>query len=279
MPTPLSKETPIHISHSHLPAHFSMSSMDMASDHYNIGLTISGDRKTITPTCSFTYHAGDVTLLAPYIYHRTTFQSDTPYEKVLIKYTAEFVAPFIEAVGQKVFDFLNNTKVFHFSIDHQKIIKQMFFDMLDEYQKEKPYTNFILQGMLYRLFTFILENHLPSDSAEMTYQNLTLPILTAVTYIETFYSHNPSVEEVAKYIGLSTGYFSRLFRQQLGEPYSSYLNHVKLKHASSLLLKTNKTIAQIAVESGFCHGNYFSEQFKKRYGITPKAFRNAPSSN
>lgn len=277
MPTPLKPGTHIAISHSSYPAYFSMPSMDIATDHYNIGFTICGDRKTITPTCSFSYHAGDVTLLPPYIHHRTTFQSDAPYEKIMIKYSPDFVEPFIKQVGRKAFDYLNETKVFHFSLENQTKIHQLFLDMLEVYNRGEAYCEFILQGMLFRLFTFILEEHLCTSPKEIEYINVTFPIMTAITYMETFYSQNPSLIETAKVCGLSSGYFSRLFHEQLNQTYSSYLNAIKLKHATALLINTRKTITEIALETGFCHGNYFSEQFKKRYGMSPKTFRHTKS--
>lgn len=274
MSAPLKKGTNICVVHEHYPVNFTMPSMDIATDHYNIGFTISGDRKNITQFGSYIYQAGDVTLLPPFVYHRTTFQSDKAYEKIMIKYSPKFAEPFIREMGQNVFDYLNDSRVFHFSPSSQKKICKMFWEMFDEYNKNKPYSEFILQGMLFRLFTTILDEHITNSGSEIQCTNLTLPVMTAVTYIETFYYRNPTLEETAQIAGMSAGYFSKIFHRQLEQTYSSYLNNVKLKHAAAMLINTGKTIIEIALETGFCHGNYLSEKFKEYYGISPKEYRN-----
>lgn len=273
MATPLKKGSNICIVHERYPADFEMPTMDIATDHYNIGFTIKGDRKVITQSGARSYHAGDVSTMPPYVYHRTTFLSDVCYEKIMIKYSPDFAEPFIGAVGQNVFDYLNETGVFHFTKDIQEKIYQMFSEMLEVYRAGRAYSEFILQGMLFRLLTFVYEKHLTDTNDEIECVNMSLPVMTAVTYIETFYYRNPSIKEVSSVANLSEGYFSRLFHKQLGQSYSSYLNRVKLKRAAYLLVNTKKTIMGIALETGFCHGNYFSEQFKKTYGISPKDYR------
>ena len=96
--------------------------MEMATDHYSIGYVISGDRRTITPNATYSYHAGDVAMSPPYVYHRTVAESGEPYERILIKYTPDFVKPFIEKVGRKTFDDLYESRVCHFTKEAQEKI-------------------------------------------------------------------------------------------------------------------------------------------------------------
>ena len=68
-------------------------------------------------------------------------------------------------------------------------------------------------------------------------------------------------------------YFSRLFRAQLGMSFTEYLSNVRIRHVSALLAQTNKSIMQIALETGYCHGDYMATQFKSKVGMTPTEFR------
>ena len=97
--------------------------------------------------------------------------------------------------------------------------------------------------------------------------------VNAIYYMEEHYKSQPSVKEVAEHVGFSVGYFSRLFHQQLGIPYNTYLNNIQLRHVKILLTNSDKTIMEIAQETGYCHGDYLSAQFKKKVGMTPRQFR------
>lgn len=278
MPTPMPQGQEIVVTHGCFEKHFQMSSMEMATDHYNIGFTLQGHRRTITPLYSFSYKAGNVAVAPPYMFHRTIAEDDGLYERILIKFTPKFVEPFIHVVGQPVFDQLYKTLVYHFTEETQSKIKNMFFDMLAEYQKSTPYKELILQGMLFRLFTTILEEHI---SVEQPYTNpspLTPPISDAIAYMEHHYKIQPSLEDVARHIGFSAGHFSRLFHTQLGMSFSTYMNNIQIRHVKLLLINTNMSIMDIAHETGYCHGDYLSAQFKKKTGMTPSQYRKQQSN-
>ncbi len=63
------------------------------------------------------------------------------------------------------------------------------------------------------------------------------------------------------------------FGQVIGPPFRSYLNHCRVERAQVLLASTNKPIADIAQEMGFCDQSYFSAVFHKLAGMTPAAYR------
>lgn len=272
MPTPLPQGQQIVVTHIHLKAQYHMDSMQMATDHYNIGITLRGRRRTITPMYAYSYQVGDVALLPPFVFHRTISEYDEPYERIMIKFSPKFVEPFLQEVGQHMFNRLYETPVYHFSEESQRKLKGMFYDILAEYQKDAPYREFILQGMLFRLFTTILEEHIPVKPAQNPLP-LSSQIIDAIVYMENHYKEQPSLEEVARHAGFSTGYFSRLFHAQLGMPYSTYLNNIQIRHVQILLSTTNMSIMDIAHETGYCHGEYLSAQFKKKTGMTPSQYR------
>ncbi len=272
MPTPLPEGQQIVVTHIHIKERYHMNSMEMATDHYNIGITLQGHRRTITPLSSFSYQVGDVALMPPFVSHRTLAEYDEPYERIMIKFSPEFVEPFIQKVGRPTFLNLYATFVYHFTPESQEKLKTMFFDIFAEYQKDTPYKEFILQGMLFRLFTTIMEEHTP-EQVDMPPKPLSPQIINAIVYMEEHYKSQPSIDEVAEHAGFSTGYFSRLFRSQLGMTYTTYLNNIQIRHVQILLATTNMSIMDIAHETGYCHGEYLSSQFKKLVGITPSQYR------
>lgn len=273
MALPLREGTHVYVERKTFDADYMMPAMEMATDHYSISYIISGDRATVTPFGTFGYHAGMVTVLPPFRYGRTVSKSDEPYERILIKFSPEFAVPFIEQVGQQIFDGIYEQVFFSFPPQGQKKVEKIFMDIVEEYEKEMPYREFILQGMLFRLLLTVWEEKIPVEGENTAKMQLTPPIVEAISYVEKSYYQNPSLEEAAKVAGFSPAYFSRLFHTQMGKSYSEYLCNVKLHHASVLLVKTDKSVMEIAQETGFCHGNYLNELFKKKTGMTPGQFR------
>ena len=272
MPTPLPLGQQIVVTHIHFKERYHMDSMQASQDHYNIGMILQGRRRTITPACSYSYMAGDVTLMPPYVYHRTLSEYDEPYERVMIKFSPAFAEPFIQKVGQHVFNRLYDTPVYHFSKESQDKLQRLFFDIYDEYKKDTPYKEFILQGMLFHLFTTVLDEHIPTKTVTNPLP-LTPQIINAIAYMENHYKEQPSIETVARNVGFSAGYFSRLFHAQLGMTYSAYLSNIQIRHVQLLLSTTDMSIMDIAMETGYCHSEYLSAQFKKKVGVTPSTYR------
>lgn len=278
MPIPIPEGKRILVEKRRFPAEYCMPTMEMAVDHYNIGYTISGDRKTITPTHSYSYHSGNVSMISPYSYHKTVSQSSVPYESYLIKFTEEFIRPFIDNVGKNVFDQLYEQKICCFLPEVQPKIQAIFEEMFLEYKKEAYYKEFVLQGMLCRLFTEVWENKLETESEKYS-SPLTKPIFDAVCYIESSYYENITLEGTAAMVHLSNSYFSKLFAEQLKSTFTQYLCNVRIRHAKVLLAQTDKSIMEIALDVGYCHGNYLSAQFKSKTGMTPSQFRQKMKSD
>lgn len=273
MPAPMREGAHISVERKSLGTSYSMKTMEMAMDYYEVGYIISGDRKTITPTATYFANAGTVGLTPPYIYHKTMAASDELYERILIKFTPAYVAPFIKEMGQPVFDQLYEQKICHFTKESREKIEQMFLEMVEEYEKDSPHKEFLLQGMLFRLLYTIYEERLPEEGVVHNITPLTPPIMDAIVFIEDNYAKNPTLEQAAAVAGFSTAYFSRLFSSQLGMSYTEYLDNIKIRHAQVLLTQSRKSIMEIAEETGYCHGNYLNSQFKKKVGMTPGEYR------
>lgn len=273
MPIPIPKGKKITVQKDSYPNNYCMPSMEVSTNHYDINYVIRGDRKIITPLQSYSYHSGNISMGEPYTYHRTISESDEPYERYLVKFTPEFVEPFIKNVGKDIFYELYEQKLFCFSEDIQKKIENILCEMLEEYNKDVEYKEIILQGMLFRLLTIIYENKL-NEIVTRYKTPLSEPILNAIYYIENNYDKKITLEKISEKEHFSCAYFSRLFASQLGMSFTDYVSNVRIGHVKRLLLQTNKSIMDIALETGYCHGDYLSSQFKIKTGMSPLQFRN-----
>ena len=84
-----------------------------------------------------------------------------------------------------------------------------------------------------------------------------------------------SIHQIARRIGISRRSLERRFEADVEQnPGDAYLS-LRLNHASLLLTQTSRTVAEVAVSSGFCDASHLSRAFKRRHGMTPLGARRA----
>lgn len=98
-------------------------------------------------------------------------------------------------------------------------------------------------------------------------------IRAACRYIADNSSDDLSQAEVAGHIGLSTFYFSKLFKQYMHMSFPAYLAHVRVKRAASLLLDDNLSITDCAFMAGFQSTTTFNKAFLSVTGYSPRDYR------
>ncbi|MBE6054353.1 MAG: response regulator [Clostridium sartagoforme] len=95
----------------------------------------------------------------------------------------------------------------------------------------------------------------------------------SLRYIEDNYKNHISLIDVAKHIYLSHEYFSRLFKEEVGENFSTYLTLYRMSKARELIRGTDMKISQIASAVGYSNPGYFSKNYKKYMGVSPEEDR------
>lgn len=274
MPYPLKPGENIYIDHQVKDGKYSMPTMQAAPDHYTLGYIVSGDRRWISTETIRTTHAGDCGIAKPHVYHRNCSMSDVPYDRYVLKVRTETFQPIIDKIGENELNIICSNYL-HFTKESQQIIRGMYDEMLAEYTKNSPYSQLILQGMVYKLFFYMYENHIPSEEDENTLyiKRFDERIQDALIYIENNLAYGSSIEDVASHVSLSASHFSRLFKSVTGSSYTDYLTSVRLQHAQILLGTSSLSISEIAGKIGISNGNYLCTLFKKIYGIAPSDYR------
>ena len=92
-------------------------------------------------------------------------------------------------------------------------------------------------------------------------------------YIEEHADEPIRIKDAARMCATSPCSFMNLFKQVTGQSFVAYLNEFRVKKAQDLLVNTNKSIAEISLEAGFCNQSYFTVVFRQIVGDTPLAFR------
>lgn len=96
----------------------------------------------------------------------------------------------------------------------------------------------------------------------------------AADYIKLNYSEKISIKEIADQLYLSPNYLSELFKKHTGKTISEYLTEYRLEKACQLLDHAEYRVGDVSGMVGIHDGRYFSNMFKKKYGMTPTEYRN-----
>lgn len=98
-------------------------------------------------------------------------------------------------------------------------------------------------------------------------------IYAAIGYMQTKYREPLTLEQVADYIGYSPSYFSKVFKQETGNTFRTYLNYLRIEKSKSLLLSSQVPVSDICAMVAFEDQSYFSKVFKRFVGVTPDRYR------
>jgi two-component system response regulator YesN len=98
-------------------------------------------------------------------------------------------------------------------------------------------------------------------------------IRKVIGYIQDHLAGDFTLKDVADHIFLNESYLSTLFKNEVGETFSEYVLNMRMKKASALLLSTDTPIQDISQLVGYPNYGYFSQVFRKYYGISPSSYR------
>lgn len=92
-------------------------------------------------------------------------------------------------------------------------------------------------------------------------------------YIEKNYMEDIHLSDIAKSVGFSEYYFSRLFKEIIGKNFHQYLNEYRIKKVERLLDSKDYSISEAAYAVGFSSISTFGRLFKQIKGCTPQEYR------
>lgn len=98
-------------------------------------------------------------------------------------------------------------------------------------------------------------------------------ITIAREYIDHHYQNELSLDETSRQVNISPYYFSKLFKEEMGQSFIEYVTGIRIEKAKELLTTTDKSMKEICNAVGYADPNYFSRTFKKNVGYTPTEFK------
>lgn len=112
-----------------------------------------------------------------------------------------------------------------------------------------------------------------SAFAKVSVESDSRRVLKVKTFIESHYSDELRLQQIADLVNMTPSAFSRFFKLRTGKSLNEYIVDVRLGHAARRLIDTTDSVAEVCYTCGFNTLSNFNRLFKKRKGCNPTAFR------
>lgn len=138
-------------------------------------------------------------------------------------------------------------------------------------------TDYILKPVNYEEFGNSIDNlkislyeKRISDEPEQSEEH----VINVITrYLQKHLSEEMSLSVLADEFHLNPQYISRLFKNEIGVNFLTYLTNIRMEKAKKLLLSTALSITDVAERAGYTDYRVFTKVFKKTEGVTPSQYR------
>lgn len=133
------------------------------------------------------------------------------------------------------------------------------------------------RALMFRLMAH-LYNYFYSDMKfNVSVQTAVTAVIRTVRYIDCHLHDNITLDALAEQIGYNKFYIGRTFKKIAGYSLGEFIVSKRLER-SVQLLRTNETMREISLKSGFKNYSYFYKAFKRLYGVGPTEYRSGLES-
>lgn len=273
MPLPLKPGYHFNFDRTSRPPHYEMTVAEAYTDFYGITYMLSGERLIYSPNSTAIVQAGEMVFIPKNMYRRTTYISNAPYERILLKFTDDMVSELFQTIGEEKYNELCEEHVVRFTKQTQNKILSILKEMEREWNSYDKYSELILKGLLNQLIVLCLNERIVGGVNMLELEKKNDCLANAIKYVKAHLRENPSLIETARQVNVSASYLSKIFISHLATPFSTFLLNEKIAYAQRLLRGSNMNMTEIAIEAGFSSSSYFSDCFKRSTGLSPMQFR------
>ncbi len=117
-------------------------------------------------------------------------------------------------------------------------------------------------------FHALVSRHSATDLRSVRDGNEDPAIRRTQRFLDEHYAERVSLQDLARFAGLSPYHLHRSFCRKIGMPPHGYQTQVRIHHAR-LMLRQGRSISDVASSSGFVDQSHFARHFKKLTGVTP----------
>lgn len=238
-------------------------------EFYELFMAVSGSGAHVANGIEIPLVPGTIVLLTPADFHQVTPGADG-LELLDVGFSAENLEAEVQAL------LLATTGWSSVVVDgpEREMLAAEFRRLWVEQDSGLIGSRRIVQGALERILIEFCRRRATDASGprELQWGN----VQRGVAYLHHHFREPLTLSIVAAQAGLSPHYFSECFHRATKTPFSAFLCALRLRFARSLLQVGELSVTEICHASGFATLSHFERQFKRMFGLSPRAMRTRP---
>lgn len=165
--------------------------------------------------------------------------------------------------------------ILHQEDPNQKEVIDKLLKVCKCWEDRSPSFPLVIQSTLIEVWQYFYENVSIKSKYHFDGDRIT-SLKGMMDFIQKHYSEKITLKDIAKSQNISEATCNRLFHRYLNQSPTAYLIDYRLTKAKELLTYSTYNMTEIAERCGFNGSSYFSEMFKKQYGMSPRDYRKNP---
>jgi len=255
--------------------------MENYPDHWHnaveIIMPVEGNYSVETCDERFNLKEGDILIVPPGELHKINSPSEGT--RIILQFDMSLLNKLKDTTNILHLMLMPQVITFDKSPVSQRALKNILFEISDEYFKKQDFYETIIFSKLVEMFVIMARDSKVLDTLLVDYKTVKRKeyiqkFNLCLNHINNFYNSDLKLEDVAKIASFSKFHFERLFKQFANRSFYEYLISVRIRNAEVLLSTSSIPITEVAMESGFNSISTFNRVFKEIEGLTPSEFRN-----
>lgn len=245
-------------------------------DFHKILILLSGDVTYCIEGRTYDLRSGDIVLVNAGEVHKPIIRSDTPYERIIIYVSPDFLDEYREE-GNDLALCLRQAQAeqSHVLRLHSSRSGKLGSAIreLDQSLRDRDYANELYHRILFLEFMIqlnraALHNHIEFIGESASNEK----ILSVLSYLNEHLTEDISIEDLSARFFLSRYYLMHTFKEQTGYTIGNYLSTKRLFLARELIAD-GTPITDVCYACGFRNYSTFSRAYKKSFGESPRDYR------
>lgn len=226
------------------------------------------------------FFPGDLVLVGPYLPH--LWRNDPSYYKeddenkvktIVLKFTKDFIGE--ETFNYPEFSDINNLldeSKFGVSFSN-RMVESLEDELMNIIDLSPAQQSIKLLDILNRLSVAQDKTILSSSDMRQYTSDNSQRLDEVIKYISDNYADYIGLQDVSDIACMTTNSFCRFFKKMTNKSFTQFLNEVRVRNASRLLVQNDFPVSEVCYTVGYKSITNFNRQFKEIMGCTPKAYR------
>ena len=240
-------------------------------DYYELFLIIAGEVTHIVNNTTKLLKEGSLVFVRPSDVHTYQYNGCDNFIFANLAFSQSIVHSLFEYFGdsfpsEKLLEEQNPPGIFLNSNENSKLLTKLN-ELNSIGWQEKNQQKLFMKTLLIEIFTkYFFDFNKPTSEA---------PFWLEYTCDKMKRKNNFTVgtSRMIEISGKSREHLSRSLKKHYGVTITEFINDLRLNYIANMLINSNSHITDLCYDSGFQNASWFYNNFKKKYGMSPKSFR------